>query len=136
MKLCKKEFGKINIQTIIEQCASDAELLRDEFTLVSQRYKDAIIKTADFTKANENFLVSLRTRTCTKTAQTDLYISPTNYLQRLKQILNSSNPSTNFNDLNLRRELLDKVEELSKIKTPEDLQQKFPEIYQDYLRKI
>lgn len=124
---------EISIQTIIEQCASDAEQLRDEFTLISQLYKDAIIKTADFTKAHEDFLVSLRTRTCTKTAQTDLYISPINYLQRLKQILNSSNPSTNFNDLTLRRELLDNVEVLSKIKTPEELQEKFPEIYQDYL---
>ena len=124
---------EINVKTLIEQCASDMEQLRKEFTLISILYKDAIIKTSNFTKANEDFLVSLRTRTSTKTARTDLFISPINYLQRLKQILNNSNPSTNFNDLNLRRELLDKVEELSKIKTPEELQLKFPEIYQDYL---
>lgn len=124
---------EITIKTLIEQCASDAEQLRDEFTLVSQLYKDHIIKTNDFTKANEEFLVSLRTRTNYKTAQTDLFISPINYLQRLKQILNVSNPSLDFNDLNLRQEMLIKVEELKGITTPEELQTKFPQIYADYL---
>ena len=124
---------EISIKTLIEQCASDAEQLRDEFTLVSQLYKDHIIKTNDFTKANEDFLVSLRTKTSYKTAQTDLFICPKNYLQRLKQILNISNPSLDFNDLNLRKELLDRVEELKRITTPDELQIKFPEIYKDYL---
>lgn len=124
---------EINIKTLIEQCASDAEQLRDEFTLVSQLYKDFIINTNKFTKANEDFLVSLRTRTSYQTAQTDLFISPINYLQRLKQILNISNPSLDYNDLTLRQEMLDKVEELKRITTPEELQTKFPEIYKDYL---
>ena len=119
---------EISIKTLIEQCASDAEQLRDEFTLVSQLYKEHIIKTNDFTKANEDFLVSLRTKTDYKTAQTNLFISPINYLQRLKQILNISNPSTDYNDLDLRKEMLDKVEELKRISTPEELQSKFPEI--------
>ena len=112
----------INIKTLIEQCASDSEQLRDEFTLVSQLYKEHIIKTNDFTKANEDFLVSLRTKTNYQNAQTDLFISPTNYLQRLKQILNISNPSIDFNDLELRKELLDSLEELKKITTPEDIE--------------
>ncbi len=124
---------EISIKTLIEQCAEDAEQLRDEFTLVSQLYKDAIIRTNDFTKAKEEFLVSLRTKTNYKTAQTDLYISPTNYLQRLKQILNVSNPSIDFNDLQLRQELLDRVAVLRKITTIEELQKEFPEIYNDYI---
>ena len=124
---------EISIKTLIEQCANDAEQLRNEFTLVSQLYKEHIIKTNDFTKANEDFLVSLRTKTDYKTAQTNLFISPINYLQRLKQILNISNPSIDYNDLDLRKEMLDKVEELKRISTPEELQSKFPKIYKDYL---
>ena len=81
---------EINIKTLIEQCADDSKQLNDEFTLISQLYKEYIIKTNGFTKANENFLTSLRTKTSRKTARTDLYISPTNYLQRLKQILSCS----------------------------------------------
>lgn len=124
---------EITIKTLIEQCASDAEQLNDEFTLVSQLYKEAIISTNNFTKANEDFLISLRTRTSSQNAQTDLFISPINYLQRLKQILNISNPSIDYNDLSLREEMLAQVEQLKTISTPEELQQKFPEIYKDYL---
>lgn len=127
---------EINIKTLIEQCASDSEQLRDEFTLVSQLYKEHIIKTNDFTKANEDFLVSLRTKTNYQNAQTDLFISPTNYLQRLKQILNISNPSIDFNDLELRKELLDSLEELKKITTSEELEVKYPEIHKDYLLSL
>lgn len=127
---------EISIKTLIEQCAEDANQLSDEFTLVSQLYKEAIINTNDFTKANEDFLVSLRTRTSYKTAETSLFISPINYLQRLKQILNISNPSTDFNDLELRQEMLNRVEELKRITTEEELQQKFPEIHKDYLLSL
>ena len=125
---------EISIKTLIEQCASDSEQLRDEFTLVSQLYKEHIIKTNDFTKANEEFLVSLRTKTNYQNAQTDLFISPTNYLQRLKQILNISNPSIDFNDLELRKELLDSLEELKKITTSEELEVKYPEIHTHRIR--
>lgn len=124
---------EISVQTLIEQCASDKELLKSEFKLISQLYRDSIIRTNDYTKANEDFLTHLRTRTSYQTAQTDLYISPTNYLQRLKQILNVSNSSIDFNELTLRKEMLDKVEALKQITTPEELQEKFPEIYKDYL---
>lgn len=127
---------EISIKTLIEQCACDAEQLKDEFTLISQLYKEALIENNDFTKANEDFLVSLRTRTNYQNAQTNLFISPTNYLQRLKQILNVFNPSLDFNDLSLRQEMLDQIEELKRISTPEELQQKFPEIYQDYLLSL
>lgn len=124
---------EISIKTLIEQCAEDATQLSDEFTLVSQLYKEAIINTNDFTKNNEDFLVSLRTRTSYKTAETSLFISPINYLQRLKQILNTSNPSVDFNDLALKQEMLDRIEVLKRITTIEGLQQEFPEIHKDYL---
>ena len=48
---------EINIKTLIEQCASDAEQLRDEFTLVSQLYKDFIINTKKSSFAFVNLLV-------------------------------------------------------------------------------
>ena len=127
---------EITIKTLIEQCADDSARLEDEFTLISQLYKDYLIKNNDFTKANENFLVSLRTKTDYKTAQTDLYISPIYYLQRLKQILNIQNPSLDFNDLSLRQELLDRVEILKRITTIEELKQQFPEIHKDYLLSL
>lgn len=124
---------EITIKTLIDHCANDSEQLKTEFTLISQLYKEYIIKTDDFTKANEDFLVSLRVKTNSKNSQTDLFISPIYYLQRLKQILNVSNSSTDYNDLDLRKELLDRVEELKRITTPQELQVKFPEIYKDYL---
>lgn len=124
---------EINIKTLVEQCASDAEQLKAEFAMISQLYKEYIISNSDFTKANEDFLKCLRTRTNYKNAQTNIFISPLNYLQRLKQIFNISNPSVDFNDLNLRKEMLEKVEELKRITTQEELQQKFPEIYKDFI---
>lgn len=127
---------EISIQTLIEQCSSNKELLKSEFSLISQLYRGSIIRTNDFTKANEEFLTHLRTRTSYQNAQTDLFISPINFLQRLKAILNVSNPSVDFNDLTLRKELMDRVDELKSITTQEELQVKFPEIYKDYLFAI
>lgn len=124
---------QITIKTLIEQCASDTEKLKTEFTLISQLYKEHIIKTNDFTKANEDFLVALKIRTNYQNSQTDIFISPINYIERLKQILNISNKSIDFNDLNLRKEMLWKIEKLKKITTPQELKVNFPEIYKDYL---
>ena len=127
---------EISIDTLIHYCASDEENLKNEFTLLRQLFKDAIINTNNYTKANEDFLTHLRTRTNYKNAQTNLFISPTNYIKRLKQILGISNQSIDFNDLQLRQEMINKVEELKKISTPEELKQKFPEIYKDYLLSL
>lgn len=127
---------EICLNTLIKYCASDEEQLKNEFALLRQLFKEAIIKINDYTKANEEFLTHLKTKTNYKNAQTNLFISPTNYLQRLKQILGISNPSIDFNDLYLRQEMIDRVEELKKISTPEELKQKFPEIYKDYLLSL
>ena len=57
---------EICIQTLIDQCSSNKEILKSEFSLISQLYRDSIIRTNDFTKANEEFLTHLRTRTSYK----------------------------------------------------------------------
>ena len=68
---------EINIKTLVEQCASDAEQLKAEFAMISQLYKEYIISNSDFTKANEDFLICLRTRTNYKNAQTNIFNSST-----------------------------------------------------------
>ncbi len=122
----------IHIPTIIKECSSNQEQLQQEFKLIGQLFRDAIININAYSKAKEDFMTELRIITDYGNSLTRIYISATPYLIRLKQLLNCNNPSTDFNDEQLKQDLLAKVEELKKIATPEELKSKFPEIYKDY----
>ena len=122
----------IDITTLLNECASDKEQFIKEFAVLKELYRTNIIRICGNTKAQEFFFDKFRIITSYKTAESKIYISPIPFIEKLKSYLNISNSSIDFNDENLKRELLEKVEELKSITSPEELKQKFPEIYKDY----
>lgn len=122
----------IDITTLLNECASDKEQFIKEFAVLKELYRTNIIRICGNTKAQEFFFDKFRIITSYKTAESKIHISPIPFIEKLKSYLNISNSSIDFNDENLKRELLEKVEELKSITSPEELKQKFPEIYKDY----
>lgn len=122
----------ININTIINECASDKALLLSEMKAIRNKFQDDIISIIGYSKAQYYFFDELCTRTKFKDALNDVYISPYPFFIKLKKILGIDNPSLDFNDLMLRNEMRVKVEELKTIRTPEELKEKFPLIHEDY----
>ncbi len=124
---------ELSIETLINECSSNQPQLRKEIHLISELYKQAIINIANRTKYKESFLTSFKIKTSYKDSETRMFISPTGYLTRLKQILGCKSPSLDYNDMILRNELLASLDTLKSINTQEELKEKFPEIYHDYV---
>lgn len=123
---------EIDINTITEQCYADKEQLINELSLLKELFRTNIIKICGYTKAEEFFFEKFRIITSYKNAESKIYISPIPFIERIKEILNVTNPSNDFNDKALLEELLSRVRELQNITNVEELKIKFPEIYKDY----
>ena len=122
----------ININTILNECASDKSVLYGEMKALRNKFQDDIISIMGYSKAQYYFFDDLCTRTKFKNAENEVYISPYPFFIKLKRILGIDNPSLDFNDLMLRNEMRVKVEELKTVRTPDELKEKFPLIYEDY----
>ena len=122
----------IDVNTILNECASDKEQLKKELTSIRSMYTQKIIDIMGYSKSQHGFFGQLCTRSRYKNSENEMYIDPVLFLVRLKEILGVDNPSVNFNDLVLKQQMRDKVSVLNQIKTPEDLKQQFPPIYKDY----
>ena len=123
---------ELSIKTLINECTFNKEQFINELKLLRDLYRSKIISINGYTKSQEYFFDSFRIITNKKNAKTQIYISPNPFLIKLKTILNVKNSSLDFNDLTLKKELLEKVEELKNIKSISELEQKFPIIYEDY----
>ncbi len=123
---------EISINTLINECASNKDQLTNELKLLRELYRTNIIQIAGNTKAYEYFFDSLRIITSYNNSESKLYISPIPFITKLKKILGVQNNSVDFNDQQLLRDLLDRLELLKNISTPEELKQNFPIIYFDY----
>lgn len=124
---------EIDINTLLNECASNKEQLEKELSLIKELYRNNIINLMNYTKSQEFFFEKFRLLTSYKNAKTTIHISPIPFIKRLKELLNINNSSVDFNDKNLYQELLSRVEALKQTKTPEELQKEFPYIYQDYI---
>ena len=127
---------ELDVNTIINECAFDKQRLQEEMSLIKELYRSYFIEKMEFVKAKEYFLDKFRIMTSFKNAESNIYISPIPYIEKLKRILNVTDESVDFNDESLYQKLKDRVAELSKITTPEELKIKFPLIYEDYLLAI
>lgn len=123
---------EISVNTLINECASNKEQLTNELKVLRELYRDNVIKIAGNTKSYEYFFDSLRIMTSYKNAESKLYISPIPFITKLKNILGVQRNSTDFNDQQLLNELLNRLDLLKKVSTPEELKQNFPIIYADY----
>lgn len=123
---------ELSVRTLLNECSSNKEQLEKELSLLQELYRTNIIKINGYTKAKEFFFDTFRIFTSYKTAETRIYISPLPFITKLKKFLNVSNPSIDFNDQTLAKELLKRVEELKKIVSISELRDKFPFIYSDY----
>lgn len=123
---------ELSVNTLINECTYNKAQFISELKLIRELYRSKIIEINDYTKSQEYFFDSFRVITNPKNAKTQIFISPNPFLIKLKTILNVKNSSLDFNDLTLKKELLEKVEELKNIKSISELEQKFPIIYEDY----
>ena len=128
-------YVKVELDTgiMIRECASDRAKLITEIQEIKSSFEQEMIKTMGFDKYRGYFFRDLRILTSYKTAESTLHISPLSFLTRLKNILGVDNDSLDFNDLELKNQLLERLEVLRKMKTPSELQNEFPLIYKDYL---
>lgn len=122
----------IDVNTILNECASDRDLLKSELTGIRSMYTQKIIDIMGYAKSQHGFFGQLCTRSRYKNSENEIYINPVLFLIRLKKILGVDNPSVDFNDLDLKQQLKDRVKTLNQIKTPEELKMQFPLIYDDY----
>lgn len=127
---------ELDVNTIINECAFDKQQLENEMSLIKELYRSYFIERMGFVKAKEYFFDKFRIMTSFRDAESKIYISPIPYVQKLKELLNITEESVDFNDEKLCQKLKDRVEELSKITTPEELKVMFPLIYEDYLLSI
>ena len=126
----------INIDTLIKECASDQELLKEEIKRLRNWYTNNTSRIMGYTKSQHGFFGELVTSCAFNTSRNDIYVSPNVFLFKLKEILGVKNPSMNFSDLCLKKDLKDRYEVLRNIKTPEELKNEFPLIYEDYKLSI
>ena len=126
----------INVDTIVEQCASDKELLRKEMKRVRNSFTDGIVDIMSYAKAQHGFFVELCTRCKYNNSENYMYVNPQSFLIKLKEILGVDDPSLNFSDYNLKQKMKDRVEVLKSISTPEELEKEFPLIYRDFQLSI
>lgn len=123
----------INVDTIIDYCASDKELLIKEMKQVRNVFTEEIFRTMNFAKSQHGFWGELCTRCKYKNSRNEVYVNPEFFLRKLKKILGVEDPSLSFNDLSLRQKMRERIEVLKGIKTPEELKEQFPLIYEDFL---
>lgn len=126
----------INIDTLVKECASDSELFYEEMKQVRNWFTSGVVDIMGYAKSQHGFFGYLATRCTYKNSRNDMYVSPDKFLWKLKEILGVKNPSMDFNDLDLRQQLRDRVAVLRDIKTPEELENEFPLIYEDYKLSI
>lgn len=127
---------ELNTKTIINECAFDKEQLEKEMSLIKELYRSYFIERMGFVKAKEDFFDSFRIMTSFQNAESKIYISPIPYIEKLKRLLNLIDESVDFNDDQLYKKLLNRVEVLRTITTPEELKAQFPLIYEDYVFAI
>lgn len=127
---------ELDVNTIINECAFDKQRLQEEMSLVKELYRSYFIERMGFVKAKEYFFDKFRIMTSFQNAESQIYISPIPYIEKLKRLLNLNNQSNDFNDEQLYKELMGRVELLKKITTSEELKMNFPLIYEDYLLAI
>lgn len=123
----------INVDTIIDYCASDKALLIQEMKAIRNQFTDEVFNIMQFAKSQHGFWGELCTRCKYKNSRNEMYVSPDLFLRKLKEILGVDDPSMSFNDFELKQKMRDRVELLKKIKSPEELEKEFPLIYADFM---
>ena len=122
----------LNVDVLVNECASDTELLREEMRRVRNAFTANVIDIMGFAKSQHAFFGYLATRCTYKTSRNDMFVSPDKFLWKLKEILGVKDPSLDFNDYELKAKMKARVEVLKSIPTPEELKVEFPLIYEDY----
>ena len=125
---------ELNTGTLIKSCASNTGELITSMRKVRKEYEDAIVCIAGYTKSNHEFFDNLRLITNYKTSETSIYCSPVCFIKRLKEILGVTHESIDLDDPELMDALKERLSDLEAIDSIDDLQDEFPEIFEDYKR--
>lgn len=123
---------ELDVDTLVNSCASDRAALINSIRKIKKNYQDAIVNLAGYSKAQHYFFKKLMILTNTKNAETTINVSPYPFLESIKDILGVDNPSMDFNDGELYRALLARVDVLDQIQNKPSLVYEFPLIADDY----
>ena len=81
---------EIDVNTIINECAFDKQRLQEEMSLIKELYRSYFIERMGFVKAKEYFFDKFRIMTSFQNAESQIYISPIPYIEKLKRLFKKS----------------------------------------------
>ena len=116
---------------LINYCSEDRLLLLSAINDIERKYENAIVSISGYNKSHHEFFNNLRLITNYKNSNTEIFVSPICFINRLKEILGVTNDSLYLsdaliNEFNARLNILDSISDI------DDLQEKFPVIFEDY----
>ena len=123
---------ELDVDTLVNSCASDRAALINSINAMRRNYQDAIVNLAGYSKAQHYFFKKFMVLTNTQNAETTINVSPYPFLESLKEILGVDSPSMDFNDGELYRALLARVDDLDRVEDKPSLVHEFPLIADDY----
>lgn len=127
---------ELDIATIIRECSDNPDLTNSDFRALANEHQLRIANIAKATKAERAFFKSFRLWTNKSNSETNIYISHIPFIEELKYILGVNSDIQDYKNEQLYRLLTERLNLLFEIKTPEQLQQHFPIIYNDYLLSL
>lgn len=117
---------------LLRECALDKSNFTSILVRIREEYQNNIYNLCGCAKAQYYFFDNFRLITSYKNSETSIHISPIPFINKLKKLLGVDNDSIDFNDEELKRLLLEKLDLLKTVTTPEELKDLFPLIYEDY----
>ncbi len=123
---------ELPIVDLVKYCSENVYELATSMQSIRKQYEDAIVSISGYNKSHHEFLSSLRLITNYKNSDTQVYVSPKNFLYCLKDILGVNNETIDLDNPELINEFNDRLEVLNSIDDIDDLKEKFPIIFDDY----
>ena len=123
---------ELDFDVLIESCANNSGSLLTSMRKIRNNYESTISCITGFNKSNHEFFHNLRLITNYKNSETNIYVSPNDFINRLKTVLGVTNPTLDIDDPELLLEFNSRLALLDSITDLDELMDKFPVIFEDY----
>ena len=122
----------ISMMDIYKYCVDDPELMLDNFRRLRNSYRYRVNSILDYNKLDDDFFKTLKVYSDSEHFVGLFKLNKDEYLIKLQKYLNTNTNSTDYNDKELDKILLDRVNKLSTITNIRELAEEFPYIANDY----
>jgi hypothetical protein len=123
---------ELSVEELVEYCSENQEELSSAMNSIRRDFENAMISISGYTKAKHEFFDNLRLITNYKNSDTQIYVSPVCFINRLKEILGVKSESMDLEDSTLMEEFRKRLDRLEYVTNLDELQLTFPAIYEDY----